>query len=103
MTQQVDPVQHAILEPALRRSNSTVLVVDDDEALRRYMARVLEDDGYRALLAEDGDEALTLYPVVTISESYPVQSSGKPFLATELVAAVSSLIHKTSPSGTVTH
>lgn len=49
-----------ILEPALRRSNSTVLVVDDDEGVRQYMGRILEDEGYRVLLAEDGDAALAL-------------------------------------------
>jgi CheY-like chemotaxis protein len=49
-----------ILEPALRRLNSTVLVVDDDEAVRQYTARVRENEGYRALLAEDGKEALAL-------------------------------------------
>jgi CheY-like chemotaxis protein len=47
-----------ILEPLVRRSKSTVLVVDDDRAVRQQMARVLEDEGSRALLAEDGGEAL---------------------------------------------
>jgi CheY-like chemotaxis protein len=38
----------------------TILVVDDEEPLRRYVARVLEDAGYRVLLARNGLEGLTL-------------------------------------------
>src|SRR5215208_1189379 len=38
----------------------TVLVVDDDDSVREYMARVLEDQGYRVLLASNGLEALHL-------------------------------------------
>lgn len=130
-----------ILEPALRRLNSTILVVDDDEAVRQYTARVLEGEGYRALLAEDGNEALALLkrymprihlvvtdvllprmtgpelamrvalqspppPVLFVSGGHnlgelPGPILWKPFLATELIAAVSSLIHRTSPSATV--
>ena len=131
------------LEPPVRRSNSTVLVGDDDEVLRRYMTRVLEEEGYRVLLAEDGNEALALLkrylprvhlvvtdvllprmtgpelairvalqspapPVLFVSAGHnlgelPGPILWKPFLATELVAAVSCLIHKTSPSGIFAH
>jgi CheY-like chemotaxis protein len=38
----------------------TVLVVDDEKPLRQYMARVLEDAGYRVLLAGNGLEGLAL-------------------------------------------
>ena len=38
----------------------TVLVVDDEEGLRQYMARVLEDAGHRVLLAGNGLEGLAL-------------------------------------------
>jgi DNA-binding response OmpR family regulator len=132
-----------ILEPAFRRANATVLVVDDDETLRRYFRRILEQEGYRVLLSEDGDEALALLklylprvhlmvtdvllprmtgpelavrvalqspppPVLFVSGGHnlgelPGPILWKPFLATELVAAVSSLIHRTSPIGTVAH
>lgn len=129
-----------ILEPALRRSKSTVLVVDDEQAVRQHMARVLEGEGHRVLLAEDANKALAwlnrymprIHLVVTdvllpgmtgpelamrvalLSPPPPVLfvSGGhhlgelpgpilwKPFLPTELIAVVSSLIQHTSPSGT---
>lgn len=39
---------------------TTVLVVDDEQILRTYMARVLEGEGYAVIEAEDGLEALSL-------------------------------------------
>ena len=36
----------------------TVLVVDDEEAVRRFVERVLREAGYRTALASDGPEAL---------------------------------------------
>jgi DNA-binding response OmpR family regulator len=132
-----------MLTPALPRSKSTVLVVDDDEAVRQYMARVLEHEGYRVLLAADADEALVMLkrylprihlvvtdvllprmtgpelalwvalqspppPVLFVSGGHnlgelPGPILWKPFLPTELTAAVSSLIYHTSPSGTAVH
>ncbi len=37
-----------------------VLVVDDEPMVRKYVARILEGDGYEVLEAEDGQEALDL-------------------------------------------
>jgi two-component system, cell cycle sensor histidine kinase and response regulator CckA len=39
----------------------TVLVVDDEELLRRFMARVMLDEGHRVLEAGDGIEALAWF------------------------------------------
>ena len=39
----------------------TILVAEDDEALRKLIARVLNDAGYAVLLAADGEEALTIF------------------------------------------
>jgi CheY-like chemotaxis protein len=36
------------------------MVVDDEEAVRRYLTRVLVDEGYHVLAAGDGLEALAL-------------------------------------------
>jgi len=38
----------------------TVLVVDDDDGVRRIMARQLEQAGYHVLTADNGVEALTV-------------------------------------------
>ena len=37
-----------------------ILVVDDDELLREFYTRVLKSQGYRALLAINGEEAVNL-------------------------------------------
>jgi CheY-like chemotaxis protein len=39
----------------------TVLVVDDEELLRRFMARVMANDGYRVLEAGNGIDALAWF------------------------------------------
>ena len=41
-------------------SNKTILVVDDETALRELCAEILEPKGYRILQAENGIEALAL-------------------------------------------
>ena len=45
----------------LRGHNELVLVVDDEEPIRKLAQRALERYGYRVLLAADGAEALSLY------------------------------------------
>jgi CheY-like chemotaxis protein len=49
-----------MLSPTVLLGRTTVLVVDDEQPLREYLSRVLEDDGYHVLTARDGIEALTL-------------------------------------------
>ena len=44
----------------------TVLVVDDDENTRRFLTVALEENGYEAVTAEDGDDGLK-----KIQESIP--------------------------------
>ena len=39
-------------------NGGTVLVVDDDAAVRKLAARILDRQGFRVLEAEDGEEAL---------------------------------------------
>jgi CheY-like chemotaxis protein len=46
--------------PVMQPLELTVLVVDDEESLRRYMGRVMTDEGYRVLVAGSGEEALRL-------------------------------------------
>jgi PAS domain S-box-containing protein len=43
------------------RGNETILVAEDEDAIRRTIKRALEGQGYRVLLAADGEEALSLF------------------------------------------
>jgi DNA-binding NtrC family response regulator len=47
--------------PTRAGSGVSVLVVDDEAAVRRFAARVLARDGYTVLEAQDGAEALELF------------------------------------------
>ena len=38
----------------------TIVVADDDPDIRRLVAEILRDEGYRVLTAADGQEALAL-------------------------------------------
>jgi two-component system response regulator (stage 0 sporulation protein F) len=42
----------------LPETGKTILVVDDQAGIRRLIADVLKEDGYRVLLAENGEAAL---------------------------------------------
>jgi two-component system, cell cycle sensor histidine kinase and response regulator CckA len=50
----VSPIGH----PTRTATQSVILVVDDDTAVRQVTARVLEREGYRVLQAGEGTEAL---------------------------------------------
>jgi len=45
-------------EPEVRGGSETILVVEDDDQLRRSAKRILEDAGYQVVTAADGQEAL---------------------------------------------
>ena len=40
---------------------ATILVVDDEPLMRSMMSRILEQDGYSVLTAEDGSDALSVF------------------------------------------
>jgi len=47
--------------PIATEGTETILVVEDESAIRRSIKRLLERKGYRVLLAEDGQEALEVF------------------------------------------
>jgi two-component system, cell cycle sensor histidine kinase and response regulator CckA len=49
-----------LLSPTVLLRQVTVLVVDDEESLRRYISRVMEDAGYDVLTASNGIHALSV-------------------------------------------
>jgi CheY-like chemotaxis protein len=48
-------------EVPVPRGDGTILVVDDEETIRKLMKVVLERKGYEVLAAENGAEALTIF------------------------------------------
>jgi len=42
----------------MKPNAASILVVDDEEGIRRTLKGILGDEGYRVLLAEDGERAL---------------------------------------------
>jgi len=50
-----------ISEPAARPGEGTILLVDDEDGVRKLAAEVLEHYGHRVIQARDGEEALELF------------------------------------------
>ena len=47
-----------VIEPLPSRGNETILVAEDDSAVRELFSTVLQAYGYKVILAEDGEEAI---------------------------------------------
>ena len=60
-TRAVEKISAAPKSELPRGNGETILVVDDEAAIREITRRTLERFGYRVLLAADGSEALTTY------------------------------------------
>ena len=46
---------------AVQAGSATILLVEDEPGVLRFTSRVLEDNGYRVLVAEDGEQALDIF------------------------------------------
>jgi DNA-binding NtrC family response regulator len=54
-----EPVEtFAVEEQDRSHDTATVLIVDDDDELRRFMSRILERNGYRVVLADSAEAAI---------------------------------------------
>jgi two-component system, cell cycle sensor histidine kinase and response regulator CckA len=45
----------------LKKSNATILLVDDEDIIRETGKLMLEEIGYRIILAENGNTAINIY------------------------------------------
>src|SRR3954464_3668536 len=54
------PLRTANRDRAMAVGRRAVLVVDDEEMVRHFMRRVLEEHGYQVLVAGNGEEALSI-------------------------------------------
>jgi DNA-binding NtrC family response regulator len=50
----------AVAPAKMREARETILVADDDSAIRTVLRKALEEEGYRVVLAAGGEEALQL-------------------------------------------
>ena len=58
---EVDPVETDADGPLNQGNNETILVVDDEKALREVSEQMLGASGYRILLADCGEKAIEMY------------------------------------------
>lgn len=77
------------LSPTVLLTQATVLVVDDEAPLLRYIGRALEDSGYHVLRARNGQEALdhmrkSLLPVQLVVTDVSMPGMTGPELAAQI-------------------
>jgi PAS domain S-box-containing protein len=63
-TSQQKAVPKKVTAPVPRRANELILVIDDEEIIRRTAKSMLERTGYVVVLAEDGKEGVELFQVL---------------------------------------
>jgi len=57
----VEPLETPVTDTTATGSESTILIVEDDEAVRSLVREVLDHNGYRVLEAEHGEAALVIW------------------------------------------
>ncbi len=60
-SREAERTAHAPAGTATRGGSKSILVADDDEALRMLLQAILSADGYRVTMAQDGEEAVDLF------------------------------------------
>ena len=61
MSQEVPGQKEMVEEPDFPRGTETVLVIDDEESVRKLSSELLTTYGYRVLTARDGEEGIRIY------------------------------------------
>ncbi len=59
-------------KPTLTPSNTTIIIMDDEEIIRDVVGDMLSHKGYKVLLAQDGKETIRLYKK-TLSDGSPAE------------------------------
>ncbi|MGC2063379.1 MAG: response regulator, partial [Thermodesulfovibrionales bacterium] len=54
-------IVNTAIEPLASRGNETILVAEDDSAIRILFSMVLQTYGYKVILAEDGEDAINKF------------------------------------------
>ena len=63
-TEQVE-VPRKVIVPHIQASSELILVVDDEDIVRRTVKSMLERDGFRVIVAENGKEGVELFQVLS--------------------------------------
>jgi PAS domain S-box-containing protein len=96
VNEEVDERSHFVV-PERPRGSATILIVDDDEELRRFMSRILERNGYRIAEADSAEGALRVVAEfdgtfdLLVSDVVMGEMSGRD-LATELQSKIAGLL-----------
>jgi CheY-like chemotaxis protein len=56
----LEEIRKEVLKEELPRGNETILIVEDEEEVRKLAGKILERQGYRILEASQGDDALRI-------------------------------------------
>jgi PAS domain S-box-containing protein len=90
------PEPVAVPVPARRKSDETILVVEDEPAVRDMIVRILSAEGYAVLQAENGHDALTVVeahgaPIALVLTDVAMPEMGGQELGTRLAALAPAL------------
>ena len=74
------PLERAAEHPHTLQGTHTILIADNDEAVRQVLGRMMKFEGFSVLFAEDGDEALSIIfenaPDLILLDVYMPKQSG---------------------------
>ena len=75
----------------------TILIVDDEPMMLRYLDTILQGDGYEVLLADGGDEALVVCKSAACCFDLMITDVAMPRMSGRVLADCMNLRHPTAP------